>query len=229
MNNVDTIKLVLVGGGGYALEMYSYIVDDLKLGYLRNVEIIGVLDDTNEPEVCVKNPTLKHLGAIKDYTFSGEEYALICVGSPVARKKLSELCTGLGLLPYTYVHSSCYVSSSAEIGQGVFVAPHSIISADSCIGDFVALNVFCGVGHGAKVGDFTCFSPYSVINGDCVVGTMVFLSSRVTVNPKVKIGSFSTIDGGAIVRSDVQDFEVVSQRVLEKRFVDRILKKIFSI
>ena len=121
------------------------------------------------------------------------------------------------------------MSSSAEIGQGVFVAPHSIISADSCIGDFVALNVFCGVGHGAKVGDFTCFSPYSVINGDCVVGTMVFLSSRVTVNPKVKIGSFSTIDGGAIVRSDVQDFEVVSQRVLEKRFVDRILKKIFSI
>lgn len=229
MNNTETIKLVLIGGGGYALEIYSYIIDDLKLGYLKNVQIIGVLDDTNTPEVCVKNPTLKHLGAIKDYTPTGVEYALICVGSPAARKQLSEVSTDLGLLPYTYVHSSCYVSSSAKIGHGVFVAPHSIISAGSCIGNFVALNVFCGIGHGAKVGDFTCFSPYSVINGDCEVGKLVFLSSRVTINPKIKIGSFSTIDGGAIIRSDVQDFEVVSQRVVEKRFVDRILKKIFSI
>lgn len=229
MNKTETIKLILVGGGGYALEIYSYIIDDLKSGYLKNVEVIGVLDDTNAPEVCVKNPSLKHLGSIKDYKSSSDEHALICVGSPVARKSLSELCNSLGLLPYSYIHSSCYVSSSAKIGQGVFVAPHSIISADSCLGNFVALNVFSGVGHGAQVGDFTCFSPYSVINGDCRVGSLVFLSSRVTVNPKIKIGSFSTIDGGAIIRSDVQDFEVVSQRVVEKRFVDRMLKKIFNV
>lgn len=229
MNNIINTKLILVGGGGYALEIYSYIIDDLKLRHINNVEVIGVLDDSEFPQVCQKNPSLKHLGSIKDYIPSNNEHALICVGSPLARKKLAEFCISIGLIPYTYIHSSCYVSSSAKIGKGVFVAPHSIVSAGASLGDFVALNVFCGIGHGASVGDFTCFSPYSVINGDCSVGDLVFLSSRVTVNPKIRIGSFSTIDGGAIIRSDVNDFEVVTQRVVEKRFVDRVLKKIFNI
>ena len=68
-------------------------------------------------------------------------------------------------------------------------------------------------------------SPYSVINGDCNLGEAVFLGSRVTLNPKVKVGAFSLIDAGCILREDINELSLVSQRVDQKVFENRILRR----
>ena len=115
------------------------------------------------------------------------------------------------------------------MGQGVFIGPHCIVSAHAKISDNVALNVYCGVGHGAVIGPHSVMSPYSVINGDCALGEAVFLGSRVTLNPKIKIGGFTVIDAGCILREDIGEFSLVSQRVDQKVFDNRILRrKIFG-
>ena len=91
------------------------------------------------------------------------------------------------------------------------------------------MNVYSGVGHGACIGAHSVMSPYSVINGDCELGEAVFLGSRVTLNPLVRVGDFSVIDAGCILREDIEDFALVSQRVNQKIFDNRILrKKIFD-
>ena len=89
----------------------------------------------------------------------------------------------------------------------------------------MVLNVYCGVGHGATIGEHSVMSPYSVINGDCDLGEAVFLGSRVTLNPKVKVGSFSLIDAGCILRENILEFSLVSQRVEQKIFDNRILRR----
>ncbi len=184
-----------------------------------------MLDKSSNCELLEKHPELQYLGGIDEYVREENDVALITIGNAVERRNIARQLKVICLPLYTYVHSSAYVSSAAIVGGGVFIAPHCIVSAYSRINDNVALNVYCGVGHGATIGQYSVMSPYSVINGDCELGEAVFLGSRVTLNPKVKVGSFSLIDAGCILRENILEFSLVSQRVEQKRFDNRILRR----
>jgi len=224
MNKFD-INLILVGGGGFALELFSYISDEKLKNIIPNVQIKGVLDSSPNCELCEKESKVKYLGNISKYKVQKNDFGLIAIGNTSARKVLFELANKISLPLFTYIHSTASVASNANIGKGVFVGPHSIISAHSSISDNVAMNVYCGVGHGASIHKNSIMSPYSVINGDCELGEGVFLGSRVTLNPTIKIGDFSAIDSGSIIRENIPPFSIVSQRVPQQVNANRILKQ----
>ena len=223
------VNLILVGGGGFALEIYSYIVDELEAENAVNINIKGVIDSTSICELCQKHSELEYLGDIAAYEVEEKDVFLIAVGNATGRRSISAQLKEMHLPLYSFVHSSAYVSSNAQLGQGIFIGPHCIVSAHAKVSDNVALNVYCGVGHGAEVGPHSVMSPYSVINGDCTLGEAVFLGSRVTLNPRVKVGAFTVIDAGCILREDIGECALVSQRVDQKVFDNRILRrKIFG-
>ena len=218
-------NLILVGGGGFALEIYTYILEEISNQILTDLTIKGVLDKSSNCEVLEKHPELQYLGDIDEYVREDRDVALIAVGNAIVRRNIAQKLKVICLPLYTYVHSSAYLSSAAKVGGGVFIAPHCIVSAHSRIYDNVALNVYCGVGHGATIGQCSIMSPYSVINGDCELGEAVFLGSRVTLNPKIKVGSFSLIDAGCILREDISELSIVSQRAEQTVFDNRILRR----
>lgn len=224
MTNINK-NLILVGGGGFALEIYAYLIEEIRNQTLTGLTIKGVLDKSSNCELLEKHPEIQYLGGIGEYAKEENDFALIAVGSAMTRRNIVEQLKVICLPLYSYIHSSAYVSVTADVGQGVFIAPHCIVSAHSQISDNVVLNVYCGVGHGAKIGMHCVMSPYSVINGDCQLGEAVFLGSRVTLNPKVIVGSFSLIDAGCILREDILELSLVSQRVEQKVFDNRILRR----
>jgi UDP-3-O-[3-hydroxymyristoyl] glucosamine N-acyltransferase len=218
-------NLILAGGGGFSLEIYSYLLDEINKNTLVDIKIKGVLDSIRECELRQYHPEVDYLGDIHSYIVKEGDFALIASGNSISRRDIAIQLTKLSLPLYSYIHSSAYVSLNAVLGKGVFVGPHSIVSAHSYISDNVALNVYSGVGHGAIIGPHCVMSPYSVINGDCELGEAVFLGSRVTLNPKMKVGSFSQIDAGCILREPIDEFTLVSQRVEQKVFDNRILRR----
>lgn len=222
--NGNKKNIILVGGGGFSLEIYSYLLDEIHQNTLADIEIKGVLDSIPDCELCMHHPEIKYLGDISLYQVEKGDYALIASGNSIQRRKIAAEVKNLNFPLHTYIHSTAYISPSASLGKGVFVGPHGIVSAHSIIEDNVALNVFCGVGHGAKIGPHSVMSPYSVINGDCELGEAVFLGSRVTLNPKICVGSFSLIDAGCILREPIDEFSLVSQRVTQKVFDNKILR-----
>lgn len=224
MSNINK-NLVLVGGGDFALEIYSYISDEIESNPSTRITIKGVIDKEENSLLVQKHPEVSYLGTVEDYIPEKNDFALIAIANATKRRDIFSRLKKISLPLMSYIHSTAYVSSSADIGNGVFIGPHSIVSAHSTIGDNVALNVYCGVGHGAFIGVNSVMSPYSVINGDCSLGESVFLGSRVTLNPKIKVGSFSLIDAGCILREDIKELSLVSQRVDQKVFENRILRK----
>lgn len=218
-------NLILVGGGGFSLEIYSYIADELNKEKLVNIHIKGVLDSSSDCELCQKHSDVEYLGDIDTYRADNNDVFLIAVGNATGRRSIAAQLKEMRLPLHSYIHSSAHISSNAQLGQGVFIGPHCIVSAHAMIGDNVALNVYCGVGHGAEIGAHSVMSPYSVINGDCALGEAVYLGSRVTLNPKVKIGAFAVIDAGCILREDIAELSLVSQRVDQKVFDNRILRR----
>ena len=219
------VNLILIGGGGFALEIYSYILDEIQANKSSNLNVKGFLDDSFHCELSEKNPEVTHLGNISDYIVQDNDFGLIALGVASERQAICALLEEIGLPLYTFVHSTAYVTSNARLGSGVFIGPHCIVSAHSSLADNVALNVYCGVGHGAKIGKHSVMSPYSVLNGDCEIGEAVFLGSRVTLYPKTIISDYSVIDAGSIIREDIAPFSIVSQRVEQKILENRILKR----
>lgn len=216
-------KVILVGGGGFAREIWHYISSDIESGYLKNHELHGFIDDTESSQLA------RELRS--DACRLGWEQALntfnsifvIAAGSIKTRKLFYQKILVGGGKFYTYIHPSCMISKNAVIGESVFIGPNSIINAGAEIGNNCVVNVFCSVGHGAKVGEHSILSPYSALNGDSSIGYECFLGTRATIFPRVMVGNRCTVDSHSYVKASIADKKIITTRsnyqVIDNRFI----------
>ncbi len=221
------MRFIIIGGGGFGLELYTYISHDIQSGALPNHCAIGVLDDVANCDLFARIPGASYLGRVQEYVPSEGDRALISIGNVADRMKMYQIAQERQIPLGTYIHPSAWVAHNATIGKGVIVCPNCVISACAEISDNVAVNVFCGVGHGAKVGAHSVMGPYSVINGDTSLGEGCLLGSRATLFPKVALGKGCMVDAHTAVKASVGDFKIISVRgqylVLDNRLAARSL------
>jgi sugar O-acyltransferase (sialic acid O-acetyltransferase NeuD family) len=86
----------------------------------------------------------------------------------------------------TIVHPSAIISTTARIGDGVFVGAGAIIQTGAFISDHCVINTGAIVEH------------------DCILGVGVHMAPRSVLGGGVSIGAWSTIGLGACVRDHVQ-------------------------
>jgi sugar O-acyltransferase (sialic acid O-acetyltransferase NeuD family) len=215
-------NIVIVGGGGFGRELYSYIKADLADGNLIGYSLAGLLDDSPECELARMSPELSYLGALASFEPQGNEVFVIAIGKPSGRLKIFEEIKRRRLALLTYVHSSAMVMFEATLGEGSIICPNTIINAGAKLGDNVAVNVFCSVGHGASIGNHSVLSPYCALSGDSKLGECGFMGTRGTLFPRVEMGDGCIVDAHSAVRQSVGENKVVSVRgeylVLENRF-----------
>ncbi|QHJ88878.1 acetyltransferase [Aequoribacter fuscus] len=210
MNN-----LIIVGGGGFCLELIDYLLCDSS--FLMNFKLKGILDDKK-----IQNE-LSYLGKLDDYIPSDDDYFIIAIGNVSYRKTIFDKLISKGAKFYTYIHPSAFISKTAKLGVGCIIAPYTIVNAFAQIGDNVVLNVHSSVGHEAVIGDNTVFSPYCAANGCSHVGACCFLGTRSTIFPGVTLGYMSIVDSHSYVKSDAAEKSIISLRsdysVLKNRFI----------
>ena len=204
-------KIIIAGCGGFGQEVYGYIAKDIKERRLTNVELVGVIDDSEESYKS-SGIDLPLLGSISSYKFDKETYVILCVGEVKLRAELiSTLLQNKGNL-YTYIHSSCYIADSSHISDGVIVCPQSIVNANAIVSPTVVINVCSSVGHGVRIGEGSILSPYCALNGDASIGRHCFLGTRATIYPGVSLADNSIVDTHSAVRKTVVEPSVISNR-----------------
>ncbi len=221
------MRLIIIGGGGFGLELYTYISADVAIGHLPADTSIGVIDDNPQCEIVRRIPSAEYLGPLSDFHPSKSDRGLIVVGSIGHRKRIASIAKARGLELGRYIHPSAWVAPNATLGDGAVICPNVVVSAYAQVADNVAINVFCGVGHGAFIGEHTVLGPYSVINGDCALGEGCMLGSRATLFPGVSLGRGCTVDAHTAVRMSAGDFKILSTKrqdlVLDNRLAVRDL------
>ncbi len=221
------MRFIIIGGGGFGLELYTYILCDIQSGRLPNSCTISVLDEVADCELLTRMPELSYLGRVQEFVPSEGDQALIAIGSVGNRKKMYKIAQERHIPMATYIHSSAWVAPSASIGKGCIVSPNCVVSAYAEVSDNVAINVFCGVGHGAKVGAHSVMGPCSVINGDTILGEGCYLGSRATLFPSVVLGKGCVVDTHTAVKASAGDFKIITVRgkylVLDNRLAERSL------
>ena len=210
---------MIIGGGGYFLELHEYIESDIKTGVLSEVSIKGVLDDKR----LLLSNGVPYLGPVASYVPKENDVFIIAIGNVNYRSDIYTDLKSKGAKFISYVHPSSIVSKSAILGEGCIVCPMSIINANAVLGSNVSINVNVSIGHGASVGSHSVLSPYSALNGDASVGEKVFIGTRSTVFPCVDVGADTVVDSHTAVRktagpklllSDRANFVSVNNRFL---------------
>ena len=219
------MRLIIVGGGGFGLELYSYVCDDIDKGRLPADTSVAVADANPGCELLSRIPEATFLGDVAECALEPGDRALISVGNTSARRKLYAICEKRGIPLGTYVHSTAWVAPSARLSAGVIIGPHSVVAAFATVLENVATNVHCGIGHGSLVGRHSILGPYSVINGDTTLGESCLLGTRVTLFPRVSLGRGCVVDAHTAVRTSADDYRIISVKrqdiVLNNRLADR--------
>lgn len=196
-------ELYILGAGGHASELHSYIRSLERAGWAGTLR--GCLDDFVPRGLYGR---LEVLGPIESLrvTPDARSYYLTAFGSNPVRRQVVERVGemhGGALGAWTLVHGEAWVGEDVEIGEGTCIAPGAIVTAKVRIGRHSIVNVKASVSHDCLVGDFANINPGATVCGNVTIGEGAYIGAGAVVKEKISIGAWSTVGAGAVVVRDV--------------------------
>ncbi len=195
------IDLILVGAGGYAREIYEYIIKAINK-ISSTYHVLGAIDD-NLHALDGKQTDIKILGTIKDWKVNGNEKYVMAIASPNIKQKIAQLMEEKGADFVSLLHPKFSCCSGAKYGKGLVAYWGAGLGPDAKVGDFVTL-LSSGIGHDVQIGDYSTISSYCGINGNVHMGKRVFIGSHAVIAPGIKIGDDAFVCLGSVVVTHVK-------------------------
>ena len=195
-------RIAIIGAGDLGQQIAHFVTTD------NQYEVVGYVDDWQEKGTVVNGKPV--LGVIDDlqvlYREGCFEEVIIGVGYKHFEFRKALYLRFDGLIPFaTFVHSSCYVDPTSEIGQGVVIYPHCIIDRNAHIKDNVFINWGSGVGHDAVLESHSFIAAKVLIAGLAHVGEMCMIGNGAVTIDHIQIADSTTIGGGAVVVKNIQN------------------------
>lgn len=197
-------RIVIVGAGGHASELQSYLRD--LNGDGESFELIGLVDDNRPIGAWNDSRILGGVSQLRTILDDDQDVSFItAVGDNAIRRSIIERIEAVvpEINAWTLLHPRSIVGRGVEIGEGTCLAPGSIVTTNARIGSHCILNVNASVSHDAIVGDFVNINPGAVVAGNVRVGTGVYVGAGATLIDQVSVGEWSIIGAGAVVIDDI--------------------------
>lgn len=198
-------NIVIVGSGGFAKEIYSYLRYDVRTKRIDGkIRIKGFLD-VNKENFLTSKIHEAYLG--NEDTFFPEEndYFLVAIGQASIRNKIIAKLEANKYKFYTYIHSGVFISETSRIEEGVIICPHCVVNPNAYIGKHCILNIYSSIAHDCELGSHSILSPYCTLNGNVKTGSHLFMGTNSAILYGLKIGNCCTIAAGTIVKKDMED------------------------
>jgi sugar O-acyltransferase (sialic acid O-acetyltransferase NeuD family) len=192
------MKLAIVGAGGHAKEVFNSAKRQNP-----DLEVDGFFV---EPQYLPEDPTTLYGIPIKSILdLDIDIHAIhIAVGDIEFRAKVYESFKGFGFSFVTIVDPRALVHDYV-IGEGTFIAPGAILTADVKIGKCVIINTGAIVSHDCDIEDFCNISPGSVLCGNVRIGEKTFIGAGSIIREKIWIRDNVVLGMGSIVTKNLLD------------------------
>lgn len=201
----EPIELLLIGGGGHAAEVFSYVVDLQTAG--QPIAVTGIIDDRIAPGAWETTQVLGGVDSLAALLADRVKplHYITCIGNNGVRRRLVARLDALGpkLVPWTLRHPAAYVGRSVEIGHGTLLAPGAIVTTRTQIGRHCIVNARASVHHDCVIGDFANINPAATVCGAVRLGEEVYCGAGATVVNGKSVGADTIIGAGAVVTADL--------------------------
>ena len=192
-------KLFIVGAGGFGRELKTWVSHHSDI--TKRANFTGFLDDNvNALDSFSKFAPVYSLAK---HQVSAENIYLCGLAIPQLKEKLITPLVNAGAKFETFIHPSSIIGERVQLGSGCVICPHSVLTCDIKLGEFVTINIGTTIGHDVQIGDWTTTSAQVDLTGGVKVGRGVFMGSRASVIPQKNIGDYSIIAAGAVVFTSV--------------------------
>ena len=104
-----------------------------------------------------------------------------------------------------FIHATCHVSPSANIGKGSVLYPMCNVDKDVTIGHGVLLNNSVIVSHNTTIDDGCYLSPGVVVSGFVNIGKDTFIGSGAIISNDLSIGENALIGIGSVITEEIPD------------------------
>lgn len=179
-------KFYFLGGGGFALELYEYMLSD-------GIKVEGYYGKEDNLELSKFIPWMGDIDTIEDEKLDKDAYYLVAVRLLKYREKMFETIKNRNLKAGTYISKKAYFSKIAKIGKGAVVFPFAMISGNAQADNYLFMDTYSIISHGDIIGQNVVVGPAAIITGDCVIGNNVTFGVNSSVLPGTKIGDNTEI------------------------------------
>lgn len=199
---VQAERWVIVGGGGFGREVYSWTMSELHSS--GNGTPVGFLDEN--PDCFDDFPRLKSLwlGPVSSYVPQSGDRLLMAIADPRAKLAVGSSLLERGSVFASFVHPTVVISQDVKIGAGCVLCPFATVSCNVQISDFVSINVGSVIGHDSIIESGCTLSPNSNISGQVHLERGVFTGCQSVIFPKTRVGEFCRIGAGSVIVGHVR-------------------------
>lgn len=192
-------SLVVVGAGGFGRETLD-VAEAMNAAAPSPVwDILGVVDEApSDPNLQrLESRGISYLGPTAT-TPSGARVS-IGIGSPSARKSVSEELSLRDLEFATLIHPTAVIGSQVEIGTGSVICAGVSVGTNVTLGHHVHLNPHAVIGHDTTLGDHVSVNPNATLSGDCHLEDEVLIGAGSLVLQGLTVGKGTIVGGSACV------------------------------
>lgn len=187
--------MLIYGAGGHA----KVIISILR----TNGEEISCIYDDDLAKQKIYGIAVK---GIYDASAFPDKKIIIAIGNNRVRRKIS------GLIHHafgTVIHPSAIVDQSVKVGVGTCLMHHTVIQADSTIGNHVIINTSVSVDHDCCIGNFVHLAPGVILAGNVKIGENTLIGIGSILAPGLTIGKNCFVAAGSVVTKNIPDGSTV--------------------
>jgi len=182
--------LVIVGAGGYGREMYGAALG--AVGYGTDFDVRGFLDARPDALAGFAGyPPV--VGTPEAYEPQADDVFITALGNIESRRRCAALIEAHGGRFVSVIHRSAFLGPNVVVGEGSFIAPNVVLTADVRVGRHAAVFHNASVGHDSFLADFTH------VYAQCSIGGSVRIEEGACVYPGAVIVPRRTIGANAVV------------------------------
>lgn len=175
-------KFYFLGGGGFAIELYEYMVSEGKT-------VLGYYAQEDSVELSHYIPWMGDMDKMPYEKFDRTAQYILAVRLIKYREKIIRFMEQMDLTSGTFISSQAYYSKFAKIGKGAVVFPNAMITGNPVVGDFIFMDAFSIISHGDIIGNNIVIGPGVIVTGDSEIGNGVTFGVNSAILPGTKIGN----------------------------------------
>lgn len=198
--------LYIIGGASTALEIRETIdLIDNPYDCIVNVVADG---ESCRYSFIEDGKLIDHLRISKKKSF------IIGFINQKLRKKFYDLLIANNAEPANnIIHPSAFVSKSAKLGRGNYLACNAVVSSEAELVDFNIINLNVTIGHNTKIGSNCIFNPGARISGNCKVGNRCLFGANSFIFQSKTIGDDCAIDALTYIDRDIEDKKLCTNNI----------------
>ena len=193
--------LVIIGAGGFGREMFGAARE--AVGYGTAFDIRGFLDaHADALDGFAGYPPV--IGAPETYVPQPDDVFITALGNLDSRRRCADFIESRGGRFASVIHRTAILGPNVTVGDGSFIAPNVVLTADVRIGRHVAVFHNTSIGHDTSLEDFSHVYAQCSIGGEVRVGEGAVVYPGAVVTPRRTIGEESVVGAGSTVILNVK-------------------------